>query len=664
MNFFSGCDAVARGAWEAGVRFVTAYPGSPTTGIVEAAARLPGVKVQWQGNEKVALETAAGAAYSGARTLAVMKHVGLNVAADPLFNLAYTGVEGGLVVAVGDDPGAKCSQNEQDSRLLALAANLPVLEPANVAEAMVFTRLAFTISERFDLPVIVRLTTPMCYGTGGSITSFRRRPRPLTGFARPMEKYLLLPKNVVPRHRALLANLKALGEGDWSRFFLEEHLPPGGPGPGSRYAFGIVCSGYPSTVVKELFGDRVPLLKVGLSFPLDESGVRRFAARCERLLVVEECSTFLETRIRALGLRVARRDHFDGSGEFQLRHLYSAELPQVEEHLRALELNRTASRALARLQPSPAAVPLIAFSQPPQIPDLPAEALPLDVPARPPGFCAGCPHTGVFHSLSRRRLYVVGDIGCYTLGALEPFNAHHANLCMGASLGVLQGYLATLEPEAARQVVAVIGDSTFFHSGMTSLLSAVGGRSPGTFLILDNSGTAMTGFQDTTPRFDKADWERLLAGFRVPRFAVVDALDQAALDQRLDEFLAADELSVLVVKGMCVQGLPPKGPTNFRYNIIQDRCTQCEECLTTDCPSLQWRHDPAGARIEITNECIGCGLCSQTCPEKAILPMTVTTGSRALNNLAAQVPWASVIRKARSIGPLRSVLERFERELP
>ncbi len=330
MAFLNGCEAVARGAWEAGAAFVGSYPGSPVTGVVEGLLRFPEIKTQWMANEKVALEAAIGAAHAGQRALAVMKHVGLNVAADPFFNVAYTGTRGGLVIVVGDDPGAKASQNEQDTRQLAQAAHVPVLEPSDIDEALIFPRLAFEISEQFDVPVVVRVTTPICYGTSRTVMGARRQVLPNLGFAAPIEKYLLLPAFVPARHKDLVRRIDRLANGHWSRWFMQTLMPAERL---EKYPYGIVVTGFPYHAVRELFEGRAPILKAGMSYPLNEEAILEFAARCDRILVVEESSRFLEQRIRALGVNVAARPHFDGVGEFSLKHLESPDIPEIAERL-------------------------------------------------------------------------------------------------------------------------------------------------------------------------------------------------------------------------------------------------------------------------------------------------------------------------------------------
>jgi indolepyruvate ferredoxin oxidoreductase alpha subunit len=649
MKFLSGCDAVARGAWEGGAAFAGSYPGSPVTGIIDGLARYPEIKTQWMANEKIAMEVAVGVAHSGQSALVVMKHVGLNVAADPFFSVAYTGTRGALVIVVGDDPGAKSSQNEQDTRMLAAAAKVPVLEPANIEEALVFTRLAFAISRRFDIPVVVRVTTPLCYGTAKVVTGARQTAFPKLSFAKPLQKYLLLPSFVPNRHRDLNDRLGQLAASSWGTWFTQQ-VPA--KDAAARYPYGIVIAGFPYAQVAEVFKGHVPLLKIGMSFPLNEAPIHEFAARCDQLLVIEESTDFVGMRLRAMGLRVASRPGFDGVGEFFMEQMRTPEIPAVADRLAAVAEDM-AGRRRKRIPIAPVA----------DFPQLSRQ--PLNVPPRPPGFCTGCSHRGIFFALARRDLYVVGDIGCYTLGALDPHKALDANLCMGASIGILQGYIASMGLAAARSAVAVIGDSTFFHSGIPSLLTAVAANVPATILILDNSGAAMTGYQATIRSFDRKDWERLLDAFGVPEFAVVPALDVGLIDARLNDFLASDKLSVMVLKGDCVQGLPEKGPTNYRYTIESDRCANCGDCLKVDCPAIVpvWNQDRKLASVSISNECIGCGLCAQSCPDHAIVPRTVASlGFPALTKALAPLPWERIIRTIRSIGPLARLLERFEKE--
>lgn len=653
MTFLSGCDALARGAWEGGADFVGSYPGSPVVGITDCLARFPEIKTRLMVNEKVAMEVAVGVAHAGQRALVVIKHVGLNVAADPFFNVAYTGTRGALVVIVGDDPGAKSSQNEQDTRMLASAANVPVLEPTSVQEALIFTKLAFEISERFDIPVIVRVTTPLCYGTSKVVTGTRQLTLPQLGFAKPVQKYLLLPAFVVARHRDLNARLGRLATSHWNRWFSQvvpaNHIL-------KRYDYGIVIAGFPYAQVAKVFRGHVPILKLGMSFPLHKAVIHEFAAYCDKLLVVEESSGFIEHQLRTMGLKVASRPSFDGAGEFSLEQMLSPEIPAIAELL-AKMANDPSARQNKR-------IPIATIAGSPHK----NEDLPLKIPPRPPGLCAGCSHRGIFRVLAQRALYVVGDIGCYTLGALEPYRALHTNLCMGASIGMLQGYITAMGPQAAHAAIAVIGDSTFFHSGMPSLLAAAVAEPPLTMtvLILDNHGPAMTGHQAIVKKsFGGRDWERLLGALGVPEFAVVDALDLRHVNTILDAFLASNKLSVMVLQGDCVQGLHNKVPTNYRYTIQTDICTRCADCLKLDCPAIvpAWGQGRNLVSVSINKECTACGLCPQVCPARAIMPYIIGSWCHpVLIRMLPALPWRRIINKLRSIKVISHLLDFFERE--
>ncbi len=651
MIFLSGCEAVARGAWEGGANFLCSYPGSPVTGIVDAFKQYPEIDTQWVANEKVGMEVAVGNAHAGMRSLVVMKHVGLNVAADPFFNAAYTGVRGALVVVVGDDPGAKSSQNEQDTRLLAFAAKIPVLEPSSINEVLIFTRLAFEISHRFDIPVVLRLTTQLCYGSSHVVTGTRKVITSKPSFAKPIQKYLLLPKFVPELHKNLNQRLNQLENSHWNRWFVQ-YIPAVLYTP--KFSFGIVVSGFPSSFVIETFSNKIPILKIGMCFPLNILKIRNFAKHCERILVVEESSRFIEQQLRAMNLQVAARPYFDGVGEFHPRHMLSPDIPELKDFLgKHLEPQETKQQ---KTLPIPdCEIASISLSN---------ESVDLELPIRPPGFCAGCSHRGIFYELSKRDLYVVGDIGCYTLGALGPYHALHTNLCMGASIGLLQGYLRSMDKQAAKSTVVIIGDSTFFHSGIPSLMTAVAADITATIIILDNSGAAMTGHQTTGMHFTLDDWKNFLAALKVSEFAIVDALNINTLVKKLDQFLDSDKLSIMVLKGDCVQGIKVKKPTNYRYTILDKQCDQCGECLKVDCPAIVPTRDRDNQiqSVSISIDCIGCGLCSQTCDTHAIVPRTVNSTVPILMPVLSRLPWRTIIRELRRVKPIRLLLEKNEKE--
>lgn len=649
QSFISGCDAIARGAWEAGIDVVASYPGSPVTGVVDAVTQYKEVKYKWSANEKVAMEKAAGVSYAGSRVLVVMKHVGLNVAADPFYNLAYTGIKGGLVVIVGDDPGAKNSQNEQDTRLVAKAANVPVLEPSNLQDVYSYTKVAFDLSEFTGLPVVVRVTSEHCYGSGYVTTASRNDHTQEKDFARPIQKYLLLPDFVPDRHQALINSLESLQSSHWSSWFYQSSLPKKATG---KYPFGVICSGGAYELFEEISDGTIPFLKVGMPFPLDRKAVTSFSEKCESIIVLEDSSKFLEDEVKKLGINPVKRIHYTGVGELTIKDLLVADIPAWNQIVN--------SKLEDRHVFFDNVIPIKDLSDENVIEIVNPESL--EIPKRPAGFCAGCSHAAIFHQLGERGIYVVGDIGCYTLGATQPFSALDANLCMGASISVLDGYLSVMKDDASKNAVAVIGDSTFFHSGIPPLLSAISSGNKGTVIILDNSGSAMTGFQETYPPFSMEEWNQFLSSVRVPKFDVVPALDTKIIDRVLDEHLNADSFSVMVLKGDCVQSLPKKGPTNFRYVINQDSCTSCGKCLTTDCPSIVSEIQGEKAFYEITNECIGCGFCSQVCPEQAIMPMIASKAPKFMRDLYKGTHWYRTIKKIRSNKILSYLFDRIERE--
>lgn len=655
-QFMSGCAAILRGAWEAGVDVVSSYPGSPVTEIVHLAEKNADMQSQWAVNEKVALEVACGVSHGGGRVLAVMKHVGLNVASDPLFNVAYTGVKGGLVIVVGDDPGAASSQNEQDTRMVAMAANVPVLEPSNIQDAYVMTKLAFEISETFDLPVIVRVTSEHCYGSSNVVVGSRAQDKKRElGFAKPIQKYLLIPDFVVGRHAALKDNLNDFAVSKWSSWFVDRSQMP--LEEGKKYSLGIVCSGTAHLLIQEVIQDlNIPVLKLGVAFPINKNAVFEFAQHCEKLLVIEESSTVVENQVRLLGLPVLKRKNFTGVGKLSYADLVCEGSDMWNSLIQQRQEKKQAKKSRVAIS-----IPVEVASQAKTEIKAKGNLEHLSVPKRPAGFCAGCSHSPIFHLLGKREIYVVGDIGCYTLGATEPFSSLHANLCMGASIGILQGYLSVMDDEARKQAVAVIGDSTFFHSGITPLLTSINQGMKGTILLLDNSRSAMTGYQATYPSKTKEQWLKLLDGLGVPDFSVVDALNVAEITQQFDQHMESDQLSVMVLKGDCVQGRTTKGPTNFRYTINEDLCTSCGKCLETDCPSIV--KSPLDlTNISITNECIGCGFCSQVCPENAILPLSVNFESKTLSKVSSKVPWHRVINLLRSTPVVKDLLHKFEYE--
>ncbi|MFC2075909.1 thiamine pyrophosphate-dependent enzyme [candidate division KSB1 bacterium] len=446
-QFLSGNEAVARGAWEAGVEVAAGYPGTPSTEILESIVAYDGVNAEWSVNEKVAFEVAYGAAVGGKRSLASMKHVGVNVAADALMTAAYTGVNRGLVLVSADDPGIHSSQNEQDNRLFAAFAKIPMLEPADSAEAYEFTRLAFEISERFDTPVLLRLTTRICHGRGVVMPGDRGKIEPYP-YRKDAQKYVMIPAHARVRHGAV----------EERRLALERYAEDCGanrPEMGDT-AVGVVTAGVPYQYAREVL-PAASFFKLGLTWPLPEKGLKEFAERVEKLYVVEELEPFLEDRLRAMGLTVIGKKLLPRTGELSPELLREKLFPEKSSH---------------------------------------QKVLPPALPGRPPVMCPGCPHRRVFYILKKMKATVTGDIGCYTLSALEPLSTMDTCICMGASVGVAQGFRKALGEDDKKPSVAVLGDSTFIHAGIPALINAVYNQTNITVIVLDNRTTAMTGLQE------------------------------------------------------------------------------------------------------------------------------------------------------------------------
>ncbi len=558
--------AVARGAWEAGVRVATAYPGTPSTEITEELARYDDVYSEWSPNEKVALEAGIGASIRGARTIVSMKHVGLNVACDPLFTAAYTGVNGGLVIAVADDPSVFSSQNEQDTRLTAVSAQVPVLEPSDSAEAKEFAKLAFSLSETYDTPVILRLTTRVAHSQ--SLVELGERENvPLRPYERNIAKYVMMPANARVRHTVVEERMQRLSED--ANGFAVNRIEEGSK------KLGIICSGGVYEYVKEALPD-ASVLKLGMVYPLPYKLIETFAKSVERCIVAEELAPHLETLIKAHGIAVEGKSIFPRCGEFSA--------------------NLIRGRVLGGS----------------------CENKPAAVPARPPVLCAGCPHRGVFYVLSKLKLNVLGDIGCYTLGAVPPLGSMDAVICMGASIGMAVGF-DKADPEAHKHSVAVIGDSTFIHSGITGLIDAVYNKARVTVLILDNRTTGMTGHQEhpATGRTIKKepthelDLAAVCRAVGVEDVVTVDPGDLAATEKAVRAALANENVSVIIAKRPCVL-LTKKLYNGFRVN---DKCKKCRACLKLGCPAIV--NGAEGITIDVSL-CTECGLCKSVCKFGAI----------------------------------------------
>ena len=558
--------AVARGAYEAGVRVATAYPGTPSTEITEELARYSEVYSEWSPNEKVALEVGIGSSIRGARTIVSMKHVGLNVAADPLFTSVYTGVNGGLVIAVADDPSVFSSQNEQDTRLTAVSAKIPVIEPSDSREAKDYTKLAFELSEQYDTPVILRITTRVAHSQS-LVELGEREEVALKPYTKNIQKYVMMPANAKRKHAEVEERLSRLAA-DAAAMSLTRVEEGNGE-------LGIICAGGVYQYVKEALPDAT-VLKLGMSYPLPFDTIEKFAKSVKRCIVAEELAPHMETLIRARGIAVEGKNLFPLCGEF------SAKL------IRERVLGETSVQAAAQ------------------------------VPARPPVLCSGCPHRGVFYVLSKLKLNVLGDIGCYTLGAVPPLNAMDAVVCMGASIGMTIGF-DKADPEAHAESVAVIGDSTFIHSGITGLIDAVYNRSNITVLILDNRTTGMTGHQNhpatgktikNEPTYE-LDLEQVCRAVGVNSVHTVSPQDLAGIETLLRQELPKREVSVIIVKRPCVL-LTKKLYGGFE---ITEQCKSCKACLKLGCPAIV--NGKKGIAIDVSL-CTECGLCQQVCKFGAI----------------------------------------------
>ena len=558
--------AVARGAWEAGVKVAAAYPGTPSTEITEELARYPEVYSEWSPNEKVALEVGVGASIRGARTIVSMKHVGLNVACDPLFTASYTGVNGGLVIAVADDPSVFSSQNEQDTRLTAVSAQVPVLEPSDSEEAKEFTKYAFELSEQFDTPVILRVTTRVAHSQS-LVELGERQELPVRPYERDIKKYVMMPANARVKHVAVEERMRKMSAA-------AEMMPINRIEEGSK-DLGIICSGGVYQFVKEALPE-ASVLKLGMVYPLPFETIRKFAAGVKRCIVAEELAPHLETLIKAHGIAVEGKNVFPRCGEF------SAKL------IRKCVLGEETSVS------------------------------PAEVPARPPVLCAGCPHRGVFYVLSKLKLNVLGDIGCYTLGAVPPLGSMDAVVCMGASIGMAIGF-DKADPEAHKHSVAVIGDSTFIHSGITGLIDAVYNKANVTVIILDNRTTGMTGHQnhpatgktiknEETYELDLAEVCRAVG---VKDVCTVDPGDLAAVETAVREELSKDGVSVIIAKKPCAL-LTKRLYKGFAVN---ENCKKCKACMKLGCPAIVNGKD--GITIDVSL-CTECGLCKSVCRFHAI----------------------------------------------
>ncbi len=571
VKIMLGNEAIARGAYEAGVKVSAAYPGTPSTEISENIVNYPEIYAEWSPNEKVAMEVAIGASISGVRSMASMKHVGVNVASDPLYTISYAGVNGGLVLVAADDPGLYSSQNEQDSRCVARAAIVPVLEPSDSAEAKEFTKLAFELSEKYDTPIILRTTTRLSHSQGPVELCDRVEVEDKV-YERNAAKFVMMPGNAKNRHLYVEERMKRLAE-DGCDFAINK----------AEYndtSIGFITSGIPYQYVKEACPN-ASVLKLGMVHPLPKKLIQEFASKVDKLYIFEELEPVIEEQVRSWGIEAVGKEIFTIQGE------YSANMLR---------------RVLLKEEPAKEAA--------------------AQVPARPPILCPGCPHRSVFSVLNKLKIHAAGDIGCYTLGAVAPLNVIDTTVCMGASISTLHGMEKAKGKDYIKNWVAVIGDSTFMHTGVNSLMNMVYNQGTGTVMILDNSTTGMTGHQD------HAATGKTLMGETVPAINIfqlcqalgikhvteVNAFDTAELERIVKEETARDEVSVIITKSPCVL---LKG--NVFPNVckpIPEKCKKCGACLRPGCPALTKQAD--GTVAIDTTMCNGCGLCKSLCKFDAI----------------------------------------------
>ena len=567
-----GNKAFARGLYEAGVEVVSSYPGTPSTEVTEEAAKYDEIYCEWAPNEKVAMEVAFGACLAGKRSFCGMKHVGMNVAADPMFTISYTGVNAGMVICVADDPGMHSSQNEQDSRHYAKAAKIPMLEPADSMEALTFTKKAYEISEKFDTPVIIKMCTRIAHSQ--SVVEVSERVENMTKpYEKNIAKYVMMPGNAKRRHPVVEQRTRDLAK--WAETCDLNRVEMGDT------SLGIITSSTSYQYAKEIFGDNASILKLGMIYPLPDQLILDFAAKVEKLVIIEELDDIIEEHCKALGLTVTGKDV----------------LPTIDE-----------------------------FSQ-----SLVAEKLGMEVkkgcetidglPNRPPVMCAGCPHRGMFFTLAKNKCIVLGDIGCYTLGAVAPLNAMEMTACMGASVSSIHGFNKAHGEESEGKTVAVIGDSTFMHSGMTGLANIAYNQSNSTVIILDNSITGMTGHQQnpTTGYNIKGDpagkinLEALCRSMGFNRVVVVDPYDLKECDRVLKEELAAKEPSIIISRRPCALLKYVKAKPALK--VDREACKGCKACMKLGCPALSFKDGKA--KVDPTL-CVGCGVCQQLCAFDAL----------------------------------------------
>ncbi|MBU5678231.1 indolepyruvate ferredoxin oxidoreductase subunit alpha [Alkaliphilus sp. MSJ-5] len=587
-KLLTGNEAIARGAYEAGVRYASAYPGTPSTEILENIATYKeDILAEWATNEKVALEAAIGASIAGARSLAAMKHVGVNVAADPLFTFAYTGVNGGMVLITADEPGQHSSQNEQDNRNYAKFAKIPMLEPTDSQESKDMIQAAFQISEAYDTPVLIRMTTRVCHSKG-IVECGERQDAPIKEYVKNINKYMTVPAfarkmrvKVEERMHKLLefSNKTELNYIEWN-----------------DTKVGVIASGAAFTFAKEVFGDSASYLKLGFTNPLPTEKIKEFASKVDKIYVIEENDPYIEDQVRILGFDCFGKNLFPAYGEMTPDVIRKAIFGKTNE---TVDYNEE------------------------------------KVVSRPPTLCAGCPHRGFFHQLGKRKNVVVaGDIGCYTLGFADPYNAMDFNICMGASASTGHGaqQIFNMNKDNNKRVVSVMGDSTFFHTGINALIDVAYNRSNTVTVILDNRITGMTGHQENpgtgytiqgmeTPELDI---EKLVRACNIENIVSIDPNDLTAVKNAFDWALSLDEPSVIITRWPCVlKKLSAQDKEEFngafqsKYEVNHDKCIGCRACVRTGCPAISFDNKTKKSTISF-DQCVGCSVCSQVCPVKAI----------------------------------------------
>lgn len=568
-----GNKAFARGLYEAGCAVVSSYPGTPSTEVTEEAAKYDDIYCEWAPNEKVAMEVAFGAALAGKRSFCGMKHVGLNVAADPLYTLSYTGVNAGLVICVADDAGMHSSQNEQDSRHHAIASKVPMLEPSDSAEALLYAKEAFKLSEEYDTPVIMKMCTRVAHSQ--SIVETSDREEISKTYEKNIQKYVMMPGNAIRRHPFVEERTRKLTELAEDCIFNTVEM-------GSD-EIGIITHSTSYQYVKEVYGEKASILKLGMVNPLPVKLIKDFASKVKKLVVVEELDPIIENHVRALGLDVNGKDLLPICGEFSQNMIASCLGEDVPEYKK---LDET-------------------------------------LPVRPPVMCAGCPHRGLFYTLAKNKVTVLGDIGCYTLGAVAPLNAIETTLCMGASISSVHGFNKALGKESEGKTVAVIGDSTFMHSGMTGLANIAYNQSNSTVIILDNSITGMTGHQQNpTTGYNikgdpagKIDLEALCRAMGFDRVRVVDPYNLSDCDEAIKEELSVDAPSVIISRRPCALLKTVKHPGPI--SVDSDKCVGCKMCMKIGCPAISIKN---GKAVIDKTQCVGCNVCTQLCKVGAICP--------------------------------------------